>query len=606
MTLLTPRQFLVLLLALIMATPGQSAAPAVQQPTGKQAELDASVKELIPQIEKVRGLKFIHPVVARILSRQKDGSTGVQGYYDLKKKTLFLYDDVKKNYWKGVLIHEMVHVLQDQHFGLNTLHDPFISGDAELARAALVEGDATLTMIEVLGKNSYAAKMLAVPLDKSRNLQNAFLYAQGARYVQAIKKRGGWPEVDMRYRFPPQTTAAILHPEERITVLNLGPGKPIGELGLIRLLLGEPATRPLAMQAAADWRGDRRIEEGDARGWVVAFADAATAGRFHLALSALRSAEYPRWKKTTEPDRTLLVSEQGKQQAVLLRGSRVVEVSAPDVKCYQAMIDRIDGPPKLHVYWAKEKRSVSFGEFTDRLLEGDIICVGETHDSEIHHKVQLMIIKALFARDERLGVGMEMFQRPYQKVIDRYMRSAINEATFLEDSEYQKRWGFGWALYRPIVEFCRHNRIPLGALNVSDELRQKVRKGGYDKLTADEKKQLGPVDFHVKEHRAYWFDKLGKMHGHGQMSQESKETFYQIMTIWDEYMADSAARFQKERKLRRLVLLAGSGHIDRGFGIPNRTAKRTKGKVLTVRIVLEGDPAKVFADPQADFVLLAS
>ena len=49
--------------------------------------------------------------------------------------------------------------------------------------------------------------------------------------------------------------------------------------------------------------------------------------------------------------------------------------------------------------------------------------------------------------------------------------------------------------------------------NVADELRRKVSKAGYDKLSVLEKKQLGKIDFQVKEHRAYWFDKLGNMHG---------------------------------------------------------------------------------------------
>ena len=93
--------------------------------------------------------------------------------------------------------------------------------------------------------------------------------------------------------------------------------------------------------------------------------------------------------------------------------------------------------------------------------------------------------------------------------------------------------------------------------------------------------------------------------GHGEMPAESKERFYQVMTVWDEYMAASAAKFQQERDVRRMVILAGSGHVDRGFGIPARAAKRTGGKALTVRILLGGDPAKVAADPAADFVLIA-
>src|SRR5262249_11823763 len=152
------------------------------------------------------------------------------------------------------------------------------------------------------------------------------------------------------------------------------------------------------------------------------------------------------------------------------------------------------------------KRNLTFGELTDRLLDADLVCVGESHDSEIDHDVQLMLIKALFARDERLGVGMEMFQRPYQNIVDRYVAGSIDEAVFLQDTDYHKRWGYEWGLYRPIVDFCKRNRVPLAALNVSEELRGRVSKDGYEKLTAEEKKLLGEVDFHVKEHRDYWLD----------------------------------------------------------------------------------------------------
>src|SRR5262249_13810619 len=248
--------------------------------------------------------------------------------------------------------------------------------------------------------------------------------------------------------------------------------------------------------------------------------------------------------------------------------------------------------------------TVSFGEMTDRLLEGDIVCVGEEHDSALHHEVQLMIVKALFARDERLGVGLEMFQRPYQKIVDRYLSGAIDEATVLEDTEYGKRWGYDGGLYRPILEFCRRNRVPVAALNLADELRRRLSEVGHEKLTAQEKEQLGEIDFHVKEHRDYWFDRLGEMHGQKEMSKDRKEKSYQVMTAWDEYMADSAARFQQERKLRRLVVLAGSGHSERGFGIPRRAARRTGGKALTVTVRVGGDVAWLAREGVADFVVV--
>src|SRR5262245_54397479 len=539
----------------------------------KQVELDKQLRALEKEIEKVRELKFKSPVVASVVPRPKAGAEGVQGYYDTKKKALFLYDDLKGNYYKGTLIHEMVHALQDQHFSLARQDDARLDTDAALARAALIEGDATYTMIELLQKEQpHVTKMLATPLDRSKNLRNAFLYGIGAKYVQELKKRGGWKAANDRYRLPPTATAAILHPDERITPVNLGPGKAVGEYGIIKLLGSHPATQGQAVQAAAGWRGDRTITEGKATAWVVAFARPEQAARFQEALKALRAAD-----------------AKGGRWEVLLRGSRVLDLSAADEKGYRALMDRLEGPPKVAVWSTKEKRAISFGELVDRLSHYDFVCVGETHDSEVNHAVQLLILKALFAHDERLGVGMEMFQRPYQKALDRYIAGATDEPTFLEDSEYQKRWGYDWALYRPIVEFCRRNRVPLAALNLADELRGKLSKQGYEKLTAEEKRQLGEVDYHVKAHRAHWFEQLGKMHGHGKISDEDKERFYRVMTAWDEYMADSAARFHKERKLRRMLLLAGSGHIEHGFGIPDRVVKRADGKAATVSVQLGGD-----------------
>jgi uncharacterized iron-regulated protein len=96
------------------------------------------------------------------------------------------------------------------------------------------------------------------------------------------------------------------------------------------------------------------------------------------------------------------------------------------------------------------------------------------------------------------------------------------------------------------------------------------------------------------------------MHGNSKVSEEQKERSYQVMTTWDEYMGASAASFQTSRKLRRMVVLAGSGHIDHGFGIPQRAAKRTGGKAATVHVAPGGDAAKLHAAPPADYVVIVS
>jgi uncharacterized iron-regulated protein len=596
------KTIIAIFLGVVLLPPAQ--ARADKPPTARQ-DLKAMLRKLEKDITAVRGLKFKSPVVARIISRPKGTAKKTQGYYSIKDKTVYLYDDIKGAYERGVLIHEMVHALQDQHFGLAKLHQTSFDSDAEMALAALIEGDATFTMIEVLkNEQPRVAAMLNTPLEKAKNLTNAFIYAQGARYVKALKEHGGWKAVDSAYYFPPRSTAAVLHPRG-VEAINLGPGKTRGEFALIRMLAENSQTAALAFPVAAGWRADRAVEKGPLKSWEIAFGSDEQAFRCQSALAKLRVAQNPRLKSTVaEAGANVWHGPQGSVLAVLAHGDRVWVVEAPDKAAYQRLLDRLEGPLALTIYSKKDKRTISFGQLVDRLVEADLVCIGETHDSEPHHRVQLQIIKALYACDGRLGVGMEMFQRPFQKEIDRYLRGEIKEREFLKNTDCRRRWGFAWSLYRPIVEFCRRNDIPLAALNAPQEITKKISRAGFAELSEDEKKQLGSIDFHLKEHRDYWFGRLAKMHGKGKASEAEKERFYQVMTVWDEYMGASAARFQKERRLRRMVVLAGSGHIDRGFGIPARAAKRTGGKAATVRIELEGDLKKVAADPVADFIIL--
>ncbi len=540
------------------------------------------LRKLEKEIAAVRGLEFKSPVQAKVIARDKNAK-GVQGFYSPKDKTLYLYDDIAGNYERGVLIHEMVHALQDQHFGLAKLHQESFGSDAELAMAALIEGDATFTMIEVLKKEQpKVAGMLNTSLDKAKNLRNAFLYGLGARYVQSLHAKGGWKSVDVRYKFPPRTTAAILNTSA--STIDLGPGRSVGAFGLIEMMADHAEAKPLAIAAASGWIGDRVVEDGAVKSWQLAFDTAEHAQRFQKAYE--------------------LIASKSRVSSATVKGTRVVVVEAPNASALRAALDRLEGMPALQIYSAKERRQLSFGELTDRLLEADMICVGESHDNELCHRVQLQIIKAVHASDARLGVGMEMFQRPYQEPLDKFIRGDIGEEDMLKATEYKTRWGFHWSLYQPIVNFCKRNAVPIAALNVSRELTKKISAAGFAKLSDDDKKSLGPIDFHVKAHRDHWYETLAKMHGNFKVSEDQKERSYQVMTTWDEYMAASAAAFQESRKLRRMVVLAGSGHIDLGFGIPQRAVQRTGGKAATVHIAPGGDAAKLFASPPADFVII--
>src|SRR2546421_13072053 len=97
-------------------SPADAASPV------RKEVLEKTLRRLEKDIAAVRGLAFKKPVVAHVIPRPRGASRSLQGYYSTRDKALYLYDDLSGSYQRGVLVHEMVHALQDQHFCLDRLH----------------------------------------------------------------------------------------------------------------------------------------------------------------------------------------------------------------------------------------------------------------------------------------------------------------------------------------------------------------------------------------------------------------------------------------------------------------------------------------------------
>lgn len=130
------------------------------------------------------------------------------------------------------LAHELQHALADQQLGLPDLEEG--DDDAILARQALVEGDATVTMEEYLevgfstidrlllaGESASLLDQLAGMTELPHFVQESLLfpYEEGAAFVRTLRDGGGWPAVDAAYTDPPRTTAQVLYPEQYVARL---------------------------------------------------------------------------------------------------------------------------------------------------------------------------------------------------------------------------------------------------------------------------------------------------------------------------------------------------------------------------------------------------
>lgn len=277
-----PKRLLALLFFVFpFVTSAQPALPGAAQPLAKE----------MADVARIRGLKFLHPVKTKTVYRAdlpnilraeiaKSTPYSTEDYglilqslhlvgndvtdpIDkmitlLQGQILAFYDPLSHTYYsldvppdalkkagadmpmemleRSVVLHELTHALQDQHFDVGRRDFAMRNDwDASLAYHCLMEGDASLVMmasvIDGMGvsfddmmKNeqlvstitSAASADQTIPPGTPRYFAESvkFPYIEGMKFVIAAYRRGGWKAVDAIYANPPRSSREILHPEE--------------------------------------------------------------------------------------------------------------------------------------------------------------------------------------------------------------------------------------------------------------------------------------------------------------------------------------------------------------------------------------------------------
>jgi hypothetical protein len=192
-----------------------------------------------------------------------------------------------------VMVHELTHALQDQHFKLSTREKQLMRDtDASLAYHSVLEGEAVLVMVAHMLKNAgvdldealkddallgmvtsatAADQMIDPTTPRYFSEMLKFPYLDGLKFVVAAYKRGGWKALDDVHANPPRSTREILHSEEYFARTSkhepFDNSKPAGDVIAVehlgefhwRFLVGADNARGWINDRVAVWR-DGRVE----------------------------------------------------------------------------------------------------------------------------------------------------------------------------------------------------------------------------------------------------------------------------------------------------------------------------------------------------------
>lgn len=233
------------------------------------------------------------------------------------------------------------------------------------------------------------------------------------------------------------------------------------------------------------------------------------------------------------------------------------------------------------------------------LATANVVYLGETHDSLADHVAQLEILTALYQQNSEIAIALEMFQRPFQSVIDRYLAGDISEAELVVQSEYEQRWGFPWEYYAPILRFAQERQLPVIAANAPAEITRKVARQGLEALEGEDFDYipaLTEIDTSNANYRAFVSAALSSHSAHGGFELEN---FFSAQVIWDETMAQSIADFKQAHPETQVIVLAGKGHVVYGYGIPDRVSRRL-GESVNQQIVLLNPQEDITPESEPD------
>ncbi|MFB6312105.1 MAG: Hvo_1808 family surface protein, partial [Salinirussus sp.] len=225
------------------------------------SERAAVTARAMARLEVLRDLEFHKPVTTRVISRAQylDNRSGgsnpthvawngqvwealflvgedanvssvldtalgarVIGFYvPGSNEVVIVSDSASPEISRGTLVHELVHALQDQHFGLDQRRS---TQDGQLARNGVVEGEANRLQGLYERRCGRTWECVRTPgggggeSSLGRWAENVFSviftpYAAGPRFVDAIAERRGNEGLNDLYTALPESTEQIIHPQ---------------------------------------------------------------------------------------------------------------------------------------------------------------------------------------------------------------------------------------------------------------------------------------------------------------------------------------------------------------------------------------------------------
>lgn len=119
---------------------------------------------------------------------------------------------------------------------------------------------------------------------------------------------------------------------------------------------------------------------------------------------------------------------------------------------------------EYHKYLKHYESISSASDLIRHVIASDIVYHGDYHPLKQSQRSVLRILREIVDK-RKIILCLEMLFADDQRLVDQYMQRKLTRKAFLEKINYEKKWGFRWENWKPIIDICRQNDIQIIGIN---------------------------------------------------------------------------------------------------------------------------------------------
>ncbi len=228
---------------------------------------------------------------------------------------------------------------------------------------------------------------------------------------------------------------------------------------------------------------------------------------------------------------------------------------------------------------SSDGRTLSQDNLLRLMADAQVIYLGERHDNERHHQLQLEIVRELLERGRQPALAFEFFSVEQSGYLLQYThksdpakshyRQPLQEDGLRQLLGWKQRSDSEWERYAPLLRLAQQQAMPVYGIDLPKAVRSRMVQHGVSGLTAVERGLLYPTGFENQAYQALMQQQLAASHC-GLASEDYLARLYETWVARNDAMAVAIHNIVSEHPAQPVVVLMGAGHARHNMGVYER------------------------------------